>query len=161
MSTTYHPQTNGQTEQFNQELEQYLRAFCDYRQGNWVKWLPLAQFAHNSQVTTSTGRSPFDLLYGFNPHSLPRITPNAPWPDIEAKLKALDDTRKKARATLSLAADRMKDQHYSSKAPAVHQVGDRVWLKGTHLHTQRPKAKLDAKRFGPFTISAKLGSITY
>jgi transposase InsO family protein len=48
MSTAYHPQTNGQTERFNQELEQYLRVFCDYRQDDWVKWLPIAQFAHNS-----------------------------------------------------------------------------------------------------------------
>jgi hypothetical protein len=161
MSTAYHPQTNGQTKRFNQELEQYLRAFCDYRQDDWVKWLPLAQFAHNSQVTTSTGRSPFDLLYGFNPRSLPRIAPNVPWPDVEARLKALDNAHEEAHSALSLAADRMKDQHDSSQAPTVHQVGDRVWLEGTHLRTQRPKAKLDAKRFGPFTISAKLGHITY
>jgi hypothetical protein len=45
--------------------------------------------------------------------------------------------------------------------PTAHQVGDRVWLEGTHLQTQRPKAKLVAKRFGPFTIIAKLGPITY
>jgi hypothetical protein len=120
MSTAYHLQTNGQTERFNQELEQYLRAFCDYQQDDWVKWLPLAQFAHNSQVTISTGRSPFDLLYSFNPRSLPRITPNAPWPDVEARLRALDNARKEARSALSLAADRMKDQHNSSQAPAVH-----------------------------------------
>jgi hypothetical protein len=55
----------------------------------------------------------------------------------------------------------MKDQHNSSQAPAIHQVGDRVWLEGTHLRTQQLKAKLDAKRFGPFAISAKLGPITY
>jgi hypothetical protein len=113
MSTAYHPQTDGQTERFNQELEQYLRTFCNYRQDDWVKWLPLAQFAHNSQVTTSTGCSPFDLLYGFTPRSLPRIASDAPWPDVEVRLKALDDARDKARASLSLAADRMKDQYNS------------------------------------------------
>jgi transposase InsO family protein len=105
MSTAYHPQTDGQTERFNQELEQYLCAFCDYRQDDWVKWLPLTQFAHNSQVTTSTGRSPFDLLYGFTPQSLPRIASDAPWPNVEARLKALNDACNKARAALSLAAD--------------------------------------------------------
>jgi len=33
--TVFHPQTNGQTEQMNQELEQYLRFFVDHRQKDW------------------------------------------------------------------------------------------------------------------------------
>jgi hypothetical protein len=46
-STAYHPQTDGQTEQVNQELEEYLRIYVNERQNNWVDWLPIAQFCHN------------------------------------------------------------------------------------------------------------------
>ena len=35
----YHPQTDGQTERTNQELEQYLRVFIDHRQEQWPDWL--------------------------------------------------------------------------------------------------------------------------
>jgi hypothetical protein len=35
----YHPQTDGQTEQINQELEQYLRMFVDHHQADWPEWL--------------------------------------------------------------------------------------------------------------------------
>ena len=45
----YHLQMNGQTECANQELEQFLRFYCDYPQENWVELLPLAQYVMNSR----------------------------------------------------------------------------------------------------------------
>jgi len=36
-STAYHSQTDGQTEQINQELEQYLQLYCNYRQNDWME----------------------------------------------------------------------------------------------------------------------------
>jgi len=47
-STAYHPQTNGQTERVNQEMEQYLQLYCSYQQDDWTKWLPIAEFAYNN-----------------------------------------------------------------------------------------------------------------
>ena len=44
LSTAFHPQTNGQTEQMNQELEQYLQFFVDHRQKDWQEWLVSAEF---------------------------------------------------------------------------------------------------------------------
>ena len=35
--TVFHPQTDGQTEQMNQELEQYLKFFVDHRQKDWLE----------------------------------------------------------------------------------------------------------------------------
>jgi len=46
----FHLQINEQTEQMNQELEQYLRFFVDYRQKDWPEWLALAEFAVNNKV---------------------------------------------------------------------------------------------------------------
>ena len=58
-STAYHPQTDGQTERVNQELKQYLQLFCEYRQEDWSKYIPMAEFVHNNSVNTSTKLSPF------------------------------------------------------------------------------------------------------
>jgi len=60
-STAYHPQTDGQTERLNQELEQYLRIFVNYHQNDWVEWLPFATFSYNDKVHSATGYSPFFL----------------------------------------------------------------------------------------------------
>jgi len=54
LSTAIHPQTDGQTERQNQTMEQYLRAFCNYEQDNWVELIPLAEFAYNNSVHAST-----------------------------------------------------------------------------------------------------------
>ena len=50
MSTAYHPQTDGQTEQVNQILEQYLRCYVDYDLKNWSNLLPSTEFAYNNQA---------------------------------------------------------------------------------------------------------------
>jgi len=67
LSTAYHPQTDGQTERMNQELEQYLRMFVDYHQMNWPEWLAIAEFLYNNKIQTSTKTLPFYANYGFNP----------------------------------------------------------------------------------------------
>ena len=46
----FHSQIDGQTEQMNQELEQYLKFFTEYRQRNWLEWLVIAEFAVNNKV---------------------------------------------------------------------------------------------------------------
>src|SRR6266571_5003684 len=48
----YHPEGDGQTEQMNQTLEQYLRIYCNYQQDNWSKLLPLTEFAYNNTPNT-------------------------------------------------------------------------------------------------------------
>jgi len=53
LSTAYHPQTDGQTERMNQELEQYLRMFMDYCQTNWPEWLAIAEFSYNNKIQKS------------------------------------------------------------------------------------------------------------
>jgi len=50
LSTAFHSQTDGQTEQMNQELEQYLQFFVDHRQKDWLEWLALAEFAVNNKI---------------------------------------------------------------------------------------------------------------
>ena len=60
----FYPQTDGQTEWMNQELEQYLRFFVDHRQKDWLEWLASAEFAVNNKVHIATKVSPFRANYG-------------------------------------------------------------------------------------------------
>ena len=67
LSTAFHPQTDGQMERMNQELEQYLRMFIDHRQEQWPEWLGTAEFAYNNKVHTGTKVSPFKVNQGQDP----------------------------------------------------------------------------------------------
>ena len=57
--TSFHLQTDGQTEQMNQELDQYLRLFADHKQKNWPEQLALVEFVVNNKVHSATKVPPF------------------------------------------------------------------------------------------------------
>ena len=65
LSMAFHPQTDGETERVNQELEQYLRVFCNFQADNWADLLPFMEFAHNARSHSATGKSPFEVWYGY------------------------------------------------------------------------------------------------
>jgi len=68
-STAWHPQTDGQTERVNQELDQYLWLFVNEQQDDWYNLLPMAEFQHNNHVHSTTQQTPFLL----NTRRLPHI----------------------------------------------------------------------------------------
>ena len=64
LSTSFYPQIDKQTECMNQELEQYLRFFVDYRKKDWPEWLVSAEFVINNKTHLITKVSPFMANYG-------------------------------------------------------------------------------------------------
>lgn len=67
MSSSYHPQTDGQTERVNQCLETYLRCSVHACPRNWYKWLFLAEYWYNTTFHSALGRTPFEVIYGTMP----------------------------------------------------------------------------------------------
>jgi hypothetical protein len=63
-STSYHPQTDGQTERVNQILEDMLRIHVMHQPKKWEDYLPLVEFAYNNGYQESLKMSPFKVLYG-------------------------------------------------------------------------------------------------
>ena len=63
----FYPQIDRQMERVNQELEQYLRMFINYRQEQWPKQLGIVKFAYNNKTHLSTRTSPFKANYGQDP----------------------------------------------------------------------------------------------
>jgi hypothetical protein len=69
-SSTYHPQTDGQTEVVNRSLEDLLRSLVTEHHNSWDNVLPQAEFAYNDSVNRSTGKIPFEIVYGRQPRGV-------------------------------------------------------------------------------------------
>ena len=161
-STAYHPQTDGQTERYNAQIEQYLWIYTNHRQSNWTEWLPLAKFAHNQKITTATGSSPFILNYG----QQPQIRENQKkiiWnPAAEDFVETMRKTHKEAKEALDHATEDMKRfYNQKHKGGKEYSIGDLVLLEATNIWSDQPSKKLNQKRYGLFKILKKIGQGAY
>jgi hypothetical protein len=149
LSTAFHPQTDGQTERINQEIEQYLHLFVNHRQSDWVNWLPMVEFAYNNHMQSSTKSTPFLLNFGQHPHMghEPRCSTSIEAVDIF--LSAISRARDDAEAALTKAASDMKkyyDKHHGETPK--YTVGDKVWLDASNVTTDWPMKKVGSQTIG-------------
>ena len=162
MSSSYHPQTDGQTERLNQCLENYLRCTVHACPAKWVKWLPLAEFWYNTAFHSAIGRAPFEALYGRPPRHFGISASDAcVVPDLQFWLQERELMVSLLRQHLFRAQDRMKRQADKHRAERSFEVGDQVFLKlQPYVQTSlapRSSQKLAFKFFGPYTILARVG----
>ena len=162
LSTAFHPQTDGQTERQNSTMEQYLRAYVNFEQDNWVSLLPMAEFAYNNSKNASTGLSPFEVMTGYSP----RMTfeepsdPRAKSVSAKAHARHLDNLMEVCNEALLAAQQHQKTFVDKHSKPIQFAVGDYVWLRGKNIRTKRNR-KLEWKAFGPFEILKKHGDQAY
>jgi hypothetical protein len=162
LSTAFHPQTDGQKERQNQTMEQYLRAFCNYEQDNWVELLPFAEFAYNNSVHASTRMTPFWAVYHRHPEmqfETPKASSLKSETEADVLLEGLEATHPVLRENLLEAQE--KQTKYARGKEITFQVGDRVWLSTRHFRTTRASEKLDYKVAGPYTVSKTIYKNAY
>ena len=166
LSTAFHPETDGQTERANQDIEKQLRIYCNYMQDDWVKLLPMAEFADNNAVSAGTGMTPFFANKGFHPRmtfgpddtkyeTAQERVQAAKAEDITGTmdniLKLMRENAEKSQATMKRHADRHRRE-------ISYEVGDQVFLSSKNIITDRPSKKLEDKMLGPFPIVKKVGT---
>lgn len=172
LSTAFHPETDGQTENANKDMERYLRSYVNYLQDDWLEWLPSAEFAANNTESSAINTSPFFANYGFHPRMSfdfepDNLAPGTPHNMIQREKATVMATKMKEvwdflQEELTVTQARMEDQANAHRIPAPrYETGDKVWLSTKNIRTKRPSRKLDHKQEGPFTIIRKVGASSY
>ena len=163
-STSYHPQTDGQTERYNRIIEQTLRMYVQPHGRNWDKILPMCEFAINNNYHSSIGTTPFYLNYGYHPRtplslSLPKAESQSDSP-ASSFFTELQTLQKAATTAMTQAQQRMKNYVDKHRKDMSFAVGQEVLLKTTNLHLKGPK-KFLPRFIGPFKVLAKCGPVAY
>lgn len=154
LSSGFHPQSNGQTERANQDLERVLRCLVSKNPSSWSQQLSMVEYAHNSLPVAATGLSPFECSLGYQPPIFPSTESEVTVPSAHAFIQRCRHAWSRARETLLRVGARTKakaDRHRSK--PPVYVVGQRVWLSTKNIPLRSVSNKLAPKFIGPFRVT--------
>lgn len=155
MSTSYHPQTDGQTERLIKELEHQLRTHANRTNGQWKEWLSVIEMHYNSDVHESTGKTPYELngVDWRDAFALAIQKPTAGLTSEDARqiLDGMKTAWEDARQVMLRQREQQKKYADGSRRDEKYQVGDLVMLSTKNLAVGR--GKLTDRYIGPFRIS--------
>jgi hypothetical protein len=165
-STTCHPQTDGQTEVVNNTLSTMLRVVLKKNLKLWEDCLPHVEFAYNRAVHSTTNSCPFEIVYGFKPHTPMDLLPLPLLEQVNLDATKRSDLIKRLHAETRKNIEKKSTQYAKhankGKKKVTFQPGDIIWL---HLRKdcfpQQHKSKLSPRGDGPFKVLQKINYNAY
>jgi hypothetical protein len=166
MSSAYHPQSDGHNEIVNKVLQQYLRCFVHNQPHKWGVFLHWAEWHYNTAVHTSTGFTPFQIVYGRTPPALvDYVSGSTTLQAVEATLMERDEILQILKQKLLRAQENMKLIAAKKRIPHEFKEGDLVFVKlrpyrqnsvvGRRIH------KLSKRFYGPYKIAKAIGEVAF
>jgi hypothetical protein len=161
MSTSYHPQTDGQTERMNRTMEEMLRSYVNDKGTDWDQHLATAELAYNTAIQESTGFTPFRLSYGMDArlpmdHALSEAKVNDNQTAVDM-IQQWNSDLEMARQRLQQAQSRQARYANQRRYDQQYRVGDKVMLTTQNMRSK--VGKLNPRYVGPFTVKRVLSSV--
>ena len=130
MSSTYHPQTDGQIEVVNISLKTYVRCMISEGPKDWSKWISLVEWWYKTNFHSSTYTTPYEIVYGqpFFVH-LPYFPRDSTVGVVDHSLQTKEVAIKLPKFYLTRAQQRMKHQVDKRRTDREFKVGELIYVK--------------------------------
>lgn len=157
MSTSYHPQSDGQTENVNRVVGDILRAYVSEDTKDWDRHLTAVEIAINSSRHASTGYTPYFLNHGQEIRlpftiAMKEAVETSHVPAAAEMISAMAANDETARSRMAEAQARQKAAADPHRHQAAYAVLDQVMLSTANLAAYQHK--LCCRFLGPFAVLA-------
>jgi hypothetical protein len=167
-TTAYNPRSDGQSEHTNQVVEIALRHLADDQQSDWVTFLGEIRFAMNNTPNAATGKTPSELLMGFDPQGsieIPagHLLKQGTAADAQHRAENLRVLRDEAQDAIKMAEFTMASTYDKGHRVCDIRPGDYVFINFSKKTESGYSAsgiqsrKLGPQRAGPFLVVAMAG----
>ena len=166
-STPYHQQTDGLVERFNGTLKSMIRRCAHDAPRSWDALLPVLLFAYREVPQSSTGFSPFELLYGRHirgPLDLVKEVWSQPSDEtLMTTAQYVIEMRQRLDLVAAAAVDNLRAAQTHQKNYYDIHSRDRSLSPGDEVLLLLPSLprKLEAAWQGPYTVSKKVDKVNY
>ncbi|MCO5548757.1 hypothetical protein L7F22_002219 [Adiantum nelumboides] len=165
-SSSFYPQTDGQSEEANSTVLDLLKCYLSEHKGMWKPYLPLVEYAYNNIVHSSTGKAPFEIVEGGKKvppilHTKDKIF------EAEKYVQDMDEMYKKVKVALEMTRAKQKKAADRHRREVVFSLGDWVLLRFDKARLKKMKGKerlfpkLSMRYYGPFQICDIISDAAY
>jgi hypothetical protein len=168
LSSSYHPQTDGQSERMVRTVKEMLRSVVNHKQDNWTDQLSSIEYAYNNSVHPSTNMTPFELDLGFHPRGMYSFLSDTTT-EVQSTtdfIEALTASQTTAHEYLEKTRQAQANQVNKGRPkPTNYDEGDLVMLSTKYINPPflqgAGSRKLKAKYVGPFKVLRRISPTSY
>ncbi|MCO5567294.1 hypothetical protein L7F22_020984 [Adiantum nelumboides] len=165
-SSSFHPQTDGQSKEANSTVLDLLKCYVSEHKGKWEQYLPLVEYAYNNTVHSSTGKAPFEIAEG-GKKVPPRLHTKDKIFEAHKYVQDMDEMYRKVKVALEKTQAKQKKAADRHQREVVFSLGDWVLLRFEKARLKKMKGKerlfpkLSMHYYGPFQICDIISDVTY
>ncbi|MCO5612854.1 hypothetical protein L7F22_067125 [Adiantum nelumboides] len=139
-SSSFHPQTDGQSEEANSTVLDLLKCYVSEHKATWEHYLPLVEYAYNNTVHTSTGKAPFEIVEG-GKNVPPILQTKDKIFEADKYVQNTDEAYRKIKLAPKKTQSKQKKAADHHRRELVFSLGDWVLLRFEKARLRKMKGK--------------------